>query len=59
MPPPPPQPQIQIEQRASNPNSNLNGNMSGMNPQYKSDSRGVGNNGDVGAPINLPPEFFN
>jgi thioredoxin 1 len=59
MPPPPPQPQIQIEQRASNPNSNLNGNMSGMNPQYKSDNRGVGNNGDVGAPINLPPEFFN
>ena len=51
MPPPPPQPQLQMEQRASNPNSNLNGNMSGMNLQYKS--------GNGGVPIDLPSEFFN
>jgi thioredoxin 1 len=54
MPPPPPQPQIQMGQRASIPNSNLNGNMSGMNPQYRSGGGG----GNVGAPIDLPPELF-
>jgi thioredoxin len=49
MPPPPPQPQIQIEQRAQQPASNLNGNMSGMNVQYRSSGNG---------PVDLPPGLF-
>ena len=56
MPPPPPQPQMQNPQRLQQPNSNINGNMSGLPPQYiQMPSQQQEYNG----PVDLPPELSN
>ena len=55
MPPPPPQPQMQNPQRLQQPNSNINGNMSGLPPQYTQPQQQQEYNG----PVDLPPELYN
>ena len=57
MPPPPPQPQMQNPQRLQQPNSNINGNMSGLPPQYT--QMPPQQQQEYNGPIDLPPELSN
>lgn len=59
MPPPPPQPQPQMQnpQRLQQPNSNINGNMSGLPPQYT--QMPPQQQQKYNGPVDLPPELSN
>ena len=57
MPPPPPQPQMQNPQRQQQHNSNINGNMSGLPPQYTQPQQQQQQ--EYNGPVDLPPELYN
>ena len=58
MPPPPPKPQIQNPHRVQQPNSNINGNMSGLAPQYtQTPQLPLQEQQEYNGPIELPPEL--
>ena len=56
MPPPPPKPQLKNPPRIQQSNSNINGNMSGLTPQYTQMSQIPQ---EYNGPVDLPPELSN